>query len=613
MASKSITKPLVWILMGLLILGLGGFGVTSLSGTLRSVGKVGEADIRVDEYFRGLQQEINALQASRGEPVSFIQASTEGIPERVLSQLISRAAFDHEMIASGVSVGDDVIGEQILAMPQFRGGDGEFNREAYRFSLEQVGLSERDFEENMRRETSRSFLQAAVLAGVTLPDAYGDALASYLGERRAITWSLQTRNDVEVGLPQPTDADLEAYHQENAALFTRPETKRITYAWLTPEMIVDTVEIDEQSLRDAYDAQIDQFKQPERRMVDRLVYPSQEDAAAAAERLAIGTTTFSDLVAERGLQLSDTDLGVVTASDLGANADSVFAGLTGNVIGPVDTDLGPALFRINAILEAQETTFEDALPQLRESVGADRARRVVEAQVDSVDDLLAGGATVEDLGTETDMQVGLIDWNPTVSDDIAAYEAFREAAASLTENDFPEVMQLDDGSIFAMRLDEVIPPELAPLDEVREAVVEGWVNETYVELLVEKVTPLIEQMQSGKTFEGVDLPVTGTQELTRRGFVDNAPADFIDRVFSMKPGEVALIRGPGRVFVLKLDRIETPDEEDTDLAQVIEQLRNEAAGTLSRDYLQILAADIRGRAGIEIDDAAINAVHLNFQ
>ena len=41
MASKSITKPLVWILMGLLVLGLAGFGVTSLSGTLRTIGKVG--------------------------------------------------------------------------------------------------------------------------------------------------------------------------------------------------------------------------------------------------------------------------------------------------------------------------------------------------------------------------------------------------------------------------------------------------------------------------------------------------------------------------------------------------------------------------------------------
>ena len=44
------------------------------------------------------------------------------------------------------------------------------------------------------------------------------------------------------------------------------------------------------------------------------------------------------------------------------------------------------------------------------------------------------------------------------------------AAQSVTADDYPEIEQLDDGGIFAIRLDEVIPPALRPLDEVREAV-----------------------------------------------------------------------------------------------------------------------------------------------
>ena len=79
MAGKSITKPLVWILMGLLILGLGGFGVTSLSGTLRTVGQVGEADISVTDYFQRLQTEIRAEEASRRESISFWRALTANV------------------------------------------------------------------------------------------------------------------------------------------------------------------------------------------------------------------------------------------------------------------------------------------------------------------------------------------------------------------------------------------------------------------------------------------------------------------------------------------------------------------------------------------------------
>ena len=38
MAQSKTSKTAVWILMGLLILGLGGFGATSLTGTVRTVG-----------------------------------------------------------------------------------------------------------------------------------------------------------------------------------------------------------------------------------------------------------------------------------------------------------------------------------------------------------------------------------------------------------------------------------------------------------------------------------------------------------------------------------------------------------------------------------------------
>lgn len=74
MAAKSITKPLVWILMGLLILGLGGFGVTSLSGTLRTVGTVGEAEISV--------QTISVACKTRSAPKRPTAAKASALPRR---------------------------------------------------------------------------------------------------------------------------------------------------------------------------------------------------------------------------------------------------------------------------------------------------------------------------------------------------------------------------------------------------------------------------------------------------------------------------------------------------------------------------------------------------
>ncbi len=610
---KGGSKVLVYVLLGLLVLGLGGFGVTNLSGSVRRIGTVGEADIDVNAYARGLQREIRAIEAELGEPVSFARARDLGVTESVLARLIATAAFDHETGQIGLSVGDEALRDEIVAMQQFRGLDGEFDREAYRFALEQAGMSESEFEEDIRAETARSFLQAAVMAGVTMPEPYIGSLIQYLGERRTVSWAVLGRGDLETGLPVPEESDLEAYHSENEDRFTVPERKRITYALLTPDMIIDTVELDEQALRDAYEARQEEFNQPERRLVERLAFSSQEAAAEAKARLESGETGFEDLVEARGLELADVDLGDVAQADLDGAGEAVFAAEVSDVVGPLPTPVGPALFRINGVLSAQETSFEEALPDLRAELAADRARRVIDSRIDAVDDLLAGGATIEDLARETELELGEIAWHEGMTDGIAAYESFRSAAAGLTAEDYPEVIQLDEGGIFAMRLDEVVPAEVQPLDEVRDAVAAGWERDQLVKALKNKVEPLVSEMENGASLADVGLEVDGDQTITRQAYQADAPAEFVNRVFAMKDGGATVIEGEGRIFVVKLKGVAPPDPENQDLQRLRDVLQQQVASSLSQDLFQLLANDIRSRAGIELDQSALNAVHANFQ
>ena len=613
MAKKSISKPLVWVMMGLLILGLGGFGVTNLSGTVRSIGSVGDIDIDVNDYARSLQREIRAVEAEAGESISFARAQEFGLPETVMVRLVATAAMDDETARIGLSVGDETLRNEIVTMRQFAGLDGEFDREGYRLALEGAGLSEAQFESDIRAETSRGFLQAAVMAGVAMPESYSQTMQTFLGEQRDVSWAVLERGDLITGLPVPQEADLTAYHTENAEDFTVPERKRITYAWLTPEMIIDTVEVDKQALRDAYDARLDEFNQPERRLVERLAFPDAAAAQAALDAITNGESTFEDAVAARGLDLADVDLGDVDRDVLDDAAETVFSAQVGDVVGPLETSIGPALFRVNAILSEQITTYEQALPDLRSELAGDRARRVIDAQIDTVDDLLAGGATIEDLAQETDMQVAQIDWHAGETADIAAYPAFRSAAAALDEDDYPDVTSLDAGGIFAMRLEEVVPPELQPLDDVRDAVTAAWEADALVTELKKQAEAAVSKLETGATFEDVGLSIDGAQVVTRRAFLADAPDDFIEQVFAMEEGSADLIDGQGRIFVVKLDKVQAPNPDDADLAQLQDLLAQQAAGSLSQDMFQILANDIRSRVGISIDQHALNAVHANFQ
>ncbi|MGB5066757.1 MAG: peptidylprolyl isomerase, partial [Albidovulum sp.] len=371
---KKRANPVIWILMAMLILGLGGFGARNFGGSIRSIGTVGDRDIDLQDYARALNQEISAFSNQIGQPVSFAQAQSMGIDSNVRERVLATTALDNEADKIGISVGDDEVRRRIVEIQAFKGLDGKFDRDSYTLALQREGLGEAEFESKLRDEAARNLLQTAVLGATVAPDAYTKVLADWIYETRDFTLAELIPADLTEPVAAPSEDDLTAYYAAHPQDFTRPEIRKITYLWLAPEMLSDQVQLDEAALRKTYDENIDKYVTPERRMVERLVYPSAAEASAAKARLDAGEVDFAALAAERGLTLEDIDLGEVSKADLGAAGDAVFA-LTGpGVVGPFSSEFGPALFSMNAILDAREVTFDEALDDLSAEAIMDGAR-----------------------------------------------------------------------------------------------------------------------------------------------------------------------------------------------------------------------------------------------
>lgn len=605
---------IVWVLLGMLVLGLGGFGISNFGGRIDAIGMVGETEISTRDYARALQRQMNDLGTQQGRPLTMTEARAMGLEQRVQALLFGEAALTEAARRIGVSVGDQELHREITSAEAFKGMDGSFDREAYRLTLRQEGFTEAEFERRVRADIGRSIVQGAVAAGIPAQDTATEAYLGYIAESRDIAWAEVTETDLAAALPEPTEAELTAFHADHPELFTRAETREITYLWLTPQMMLEQIEIDEATLRAAYDARIDDFVQPEKRMVERLVYPTLEEAEAALAKYQAGAS-FAELAAERGLTLEDADLGEPTKDDLGAAGEAVFALETPGVVGPIETDFGPALFQMNVIIAAQETTFEDVRDELRAEVGTDRARRAIGDMTDDLEDLLAGGATLEQMAEETAMELGTVSFGPAAEDDIMGYEAFREAASKATADDFPELGNLDDGGVFALRLDGVTPAAVIPLDEAREAVTEAW----RADALAQQKTARADELLATLTTEGKDLAASGmivTQQpaLARGGFVPDAPMGIADLAFAMKaPGERQIVADDGRVAIVELKAINAADMEDARVLQIRDVVERQLSQSLSADVLDYYARAIETEAGIQLDPAAINAVQAQMQ
>ncbi|MFK7835110.1 MAG: peptidyl-prolyl cis-trans isomerase [Sulfitobacter sp.] len=609
--STGIGKYAMWILMGLLILGLGGFGAVNLSGNIRSIGTVGSKSIPVDAYARQLQNEIRAIEQQQGAQLPFARAQEIGLDRAVLQRIVRNRALDHENSELGLSIGDEALREEILQITAFQGVNGEFDRDGYRFALQQGGVTEAEFETSLREEAARTLLQGAILGGVRMPDTYAETLVNYVGEQRSFTWSLLTEDNLTTPLATPSTDDLRGFYEANTDRFMLPQTKVITYALLTPDALIDEVEVPVEEVRAEYDARINQYVQPERRLVERLVFSDQDTADQAAAALEVGGTTFRALVEDRGLALADTDLGDVSRLELDAAGEAVFAAEVGDVVGPLPSSLGPALFRMNGILPAQNTPFEEAREVLEQELALTRAVRAVEARANDLDDQLAGGATLEQLANETEMELGQINWTAETSEGIAAYNDFREAASALAQGDFPKIDQLEDGSIFAMRLNEELPERPNAFEDAIGDVRSAWRAEQTVNALTARATELVATLGVEGSFEAAGLDAVIEQDQTRGGFIPSTPVGFMSEVFDMDVGNVTVIPDEESIVIVRLDAITSAADDENSVA-LREQLSAQLNQTLAQDLFNIYADDVVRRAVPQVDPRALQAVHVNF-
>jgi peptidyl-prolyl cis-trans isomerase D len=615
MASRNSSgkKMVVWGILGLLIVGLGGFGTANFGGTVSSVGSVGDRDIDVNTYANALTNEVSQFEQQIGQQMSIEQASQIGIPARVLGQLFSQAALDGETTRLGLSVGDEAVRQQLLSIQGFQGLDGKFDSDTYRAALNRVGENPSDFEQSLREDLSRAMLQGALTTGVTMPVVYGDVVVEWIGERRTISVATMGLDTLLTGIPVPTEAEIKAQYDAAPQAYTTSETRDITYVWVSPEMISDEVELDETSLRQLYDDNITQFIQAERRLVERLVFGTVEEADAASARLTSGETTYEDEIAARGLDIVDADMGDVSRQDLGAAGDAIFALDASGVSDVINTDLGPALFRVNGILEASEISFEDARADLSIEMAADAARREISDMIEELDDLLASGATLEEIASETRLEQETLSWTPASEDGIASYSAFIEAVKAAQTDDFPEIIQLSDGGIFALRLDSITPATLSPLEDVRDQVIADWeVAETARQMLV-RAQDLESQVASGTALAELGLPVETFDAITRQDYISTMPQGFIDTVFApgLAKGATTLIEGDGRVIIAQIVDV-LPPEDTAENTAIADSYIASAAQGAAQDVIAAFSGALRTREGVSINQTAVDAVHAQL-
>ncbi|MGR3541394.1 MAG: peptidyl-prolyl cis-trans isomerase [Hasllibacter sp.] len=599
----TVSKVATWVIGGLLFLGLIGFGAGSFgSGGARLATVDGEI-VQVSDFFREYDR-VRRMRGPGGGALPPDQAQAIA-----LTRVVTDAALAAEARDLGLSAGDARVVDALSRDPRFVGLlPGTMDRDAYDAFLRQERSTAADYEGRVRADLAADLVRRSVIGDLSAPAGYAALMTAYILEERDVSWALLGPEDLAAPIADPDPAELAEWFAENAEAFTIPEAKEIAYLWIGPDAIAATIEPDEAALQALFDARADELSRPERRLAERLVFPDAAAADAAAARIAAGESDFTAEVELAGQTRDAVDLGPVTRADLGDAADAVFGTGEIGVVGPVDTPDGPALFRVNAVLNAVETTLDDVRAELSTELALADASGVIDELVDPVEDLLVSGATIEEVAAEIEgAEAGTLFYSPGARDGLLAYSAIRLAADAITEDDFAESDRTADGGLFALRMDGIRPARVPELEEVGEAAVAAWRAERQSQALLARAEALGEVLDAGGT---IPLDLRTATGATREGGMPGAPQPVIEAAFETAEGEVAALPVPGGAAILRVDAVRPAAADAT--SPVADALMSEAGAGFAADLFAAYAAALQREKDVTIDQRMLNAVRAEL-
>lgn len=616
-----------WVVKGLLLLLVLSFAVWGIGdifrgGREKTVAKVSDTNITDAQLSREFRREMNRVQHLFENSLTSEQAREIGLLDRALERIIAEIIFELEARNLNLLPSDSLVAAQIKETPAFRNRFGEFDKQIFYELLRDNGYSEEQFANLIRKGIKRNQLTEAVTHGTIVPERLGAQIFDFRQEERIATvLSIPARKMKGVG--RPKQETLAAYHEAHASKYMSPEYRNIKAIVLSPDDFQSEIEISEKELRDEYEARLGDISTPERREIEQILLSDEESAAQAEAMLAEGKA-FEAVAVEVGKVEKDANLslGKHAREDLIQElADPAFALEKGTISEVVKSPFGWHILRVKEIEPGETPKFEQVREQIADEIARSRAIDSLYAISTQLEDLLAGGATLEEAGKELNLPMLSLE-NISVegkmpsgkaADALPDIENFLSIAFATDAGEESMLTETKEGSFFILRVDQVTPTALRPLEDVRQQVVADWQAAARKGKAEEMAKKIVEQAKSGKSLKKLASSrrlKTKTSGPLMRDTEDSDAGIFyelLEKIFSAKIGDVVMAPTRDGYAVAEVKKIQRADiDKDT---EALENVRSNLLQSLANDILDQYIAALEKKYPVEINRSAIESVY----
>jgi peptidyl-prolyl cis-trans isomerase D len=596
----------------------GGFG---LGGS--TMAKVGKQEVTDREMSRAMERRLADVRQQNPEAdYATIAADFEPLLNQLIDQRVLSAFADKH----GFVLSKRLIDAEIANLPGTRGLDGKFSDTAYQQFLSQQRMTDQEVRSLISSAMLERMLLTPLVTEPRVPVGVATPYAAMLLEAREGELATVPMAAFTAGL-KPTDADLQRYYAANRNRYMVPEQRVLRLARIGPEQVANVTASD-QDIAAYYNANQATYGTKDIRVISQAVVPDQAVAAAIAARARSGAS-FAAAAAPAGLSAADISVGPQSRADFAALAGdkvaaAAFAASPGAIVGPIQSDLGWHVIKIDSVQRTAGKTLAAARAEIAAKVTADKRKEALTDLVTKIEDSIADGSNFTEAAAGAKLPVSqtpLI----TATGASRADPAFRfppELAAALKTgfdlqpSDEPVVeTQANTAGYVLVAPAQVVPAAPAPLASIRDRVAADWIAgqaaqrakaiATSINAKVARGMPLAQAVKEA----GTSLPAV-RQVAARRiqlAQANGAVPAAMRALFDVAQGKSRLVADPqGRGYsVVKVNKV-VPGNALTSPA-LISQVATEFQQPWTEEYAREFMAALRASVGVRRNESAIAA------
>ncbi len=485
----------------------------------RQVISAGDRSVDQATFRSDFERVRKNIEEEQGRPVTVQEMVDQNVHVRYLESQTSRLGFLEWAWKAGIRPGKELIAKQVRQIPAFFSEiTGKFDEDKYAQALATAGLTSTQLEQEFRDQYIQNHYAAALFAGARPPRIYGALIASQALELRDGRWFRVTQ-DMAGRAAAPTDAQLTAFLGENAGQLRRPELRSVSLV-VFGSAPGQTPEVTEAQIVERFEFRKDALSIPERRSFTVLTAPTQQVAAAVAQALRAGQSP-DEVAAANGLQptpYAETPRAAVTDP---AIAQAVFGSPGQGVVGPIQARVGFAVAVVTEVFGAEPATLEGVREAVLQELRGEAERALIYGRVERFEAARNAGRTLDQAVADVGARFVRLE-NITENgrrpngEQINAPPQVFTTAWALEQGGVSDVIDAGQGQYFVLRLDEVKPAALPPLDEVRTELTAAWIQRENSRLLRTKADELAGRIRAGEDILAVARSA-GAEIIVRTG------------------------------------------------------------------------------------------------